>query len=85
MVTIKAFRERQYHLSKYGDKLFIDSDDGNVAFKLAVLTGKMLKTEEELVYTSAGKTKKEAEKSLEDYLKATKLPFTISRKEVTKT
>jgi len=70
MVTIKAYRTRQYYLSKYGEKLYTDSDDSDTAIRAAELTGKGLESENELVYTAYGETKEEALNSLENFKKA---------------
>ncbi len=85
MIKVKAYRKRQYYLSKFGEKCFIDGSDSDATYlQAAMLTGKGLNTEEELVYTSAGKTEKEAIKAMDNYLKAEQLTDTVSRIQVIK-
>ncbi len=67
-MIIKAYRERQYYLSKYGEKNYIDNDDSGVYVAAAMLTGRGLRTEEEHIYTAVGETEEEAQKSLSLYL-----------------
>lgn len=83
MTTIRAYRERHFYHSKYGEKLYIDSDDSNIAFEAAIVSGKGLKKEEELVYVAAGEDREEAQKSLDNYLKSINFCYTISRTEIT--
>lgn len=70
MITVKAYKERQYYLSKYGEKCFIDTDDSGVYLKAAMLTGKGLQTEEEFIYTAVGRNLNEAQDSLNLYLQS---------------
>ena len=85
MVQIKIYREKQYYLSKYGEKQWLDGGDGdNTLVMAAMLTGKGLHTEEECFYDAFGETKEEVEKAIANYLKGNPNHPTISRTEVIK-
>lgn len=82
MIQIKIYKEKQYYLSKYGEKQWLDGGDGdNTLVMAAMLTGKGLKTEEECIYVAYGEDEAEAEKALSNYMEANGNPI-ISRKEV---
>lgn len=83
MITIKSYIERPYYRSKYGEKCFIDTDTSGTYLKAAMLTGKVLETDEELLYTATGETEHEANTALKNYLKSIKFNGIISRTEKT--
>ena len=66
MEKIRAYYNRQYINSKYGDKLYLDEDETYI--KLAILKGEIPKTEEVLIYEALGSNKQEAENNLNFYL-----------------
>ena len=83
MVTINIYRSRTYYVNKYGDKCYADEDSGGTYVKAALLTGKGLESEEQLIYSAHGESKKDADKALKAYMKVNDLEdFEISRKEV---
>lgn len=54
-----------------GDKEYINGNkNDDTLIQAAILTGKGLKTEEEIIYVAYGETEAEAEKSLQNYIAA---------------
>jgi len=69
MAKITIYGEKQYYLSKYKEKQYLDgSDRDNTLIEAALLSGKGLESEEFEIYTAYGETKEDAEKSLNAFL-----------------
>lgn len=84
MVQIKVFTEKQYYLSKYGEKQYLDGGEGdNTLVTAALLTGKGLNSDEHLVYTTYGETEAEAQKSVDCYIQVNPEQIAKYRTEVT--
>lgn len=82
MTTIKIYENQQFYRSKYGDKCFIENDDSGTYLAAAMLTGKGLESEEQLIYAAYGNDEQEAQAAVDNYIKATKFKGTISRTEI---
>lgn len=79
MIQIKAYQNKTIYYSKYGEVL----NENNTIGMLANFMNSYRQEEKEvLIYTAAGKTKKEAETSLDNYLKSINFSYEISRTEI---
>jgi len=82
MISIIAYKSRLYYQNKWGDKEYINGNkNDDTLIQAAILTGKGLKTEEEIIYVAYGETEDEAEKSLQNYIAANPNQI-IDRKEL---
>lgn len=82
MVQIKIYKENTYYKNTWGDKEYLNGAADDVLISAALLTGKGLQREEEIIYTAYGETINEAEKALANYLTANPEHALISRKEI---
>ena len=76
MIVLKAYRIKTIRYSKYGEEL---SDDDAIGLMANIMRSGSTEEKEILVYTSAGETKEEAQKSLDNYLKSIDFCYKLSR------
>ena len=69
MAKITIYGQKQFYLSKYNEKQYLNGGEGdNTLIAAALLTGKGLGSEEYEIYTAYGDTEQEAQKALQSYI-----------------
>ncbi len=83
MIQTKIYTTKTFYKNKFGEKEYLtNTESDNWVIKAAILTGKGVESEEELIYASYGETIEESEKSMDNYIKTmTDLLPIITRRE----